>query len=257
MDMASSHRIQAEGGVRALSTVLRTLELLELFAGATRPLRLAEVAQASGLSRATAYQRLFTLTSAGFLEQDDSGGYRLSMYAVRLAAAALDQADLGTRAEPVLHRLSAELGETVSLAILDRGRPCIVARVECDSLLRAVQEIGTTLDLAGSASGRVLVAFADDATLDRLKAGPEPLPDPGILDAVRRDGWALSSGYTQSGVVGFATPVPGARGGCRAALSLVLPEQRFDLDAVKGPMLAAAAEIAALLQGRLDARETS
>ncbi|RVV99228.1 IclR family transcriptional regulator [Mesobaculum littorinae] len=253
MDNKYSNKIQpdkaANRGVRPLSTVLKTLDLLALFAASRRPLRLSEVTAATGLSRATAYQRLLTLLEAGMLEQDDGGSYRLSMYSVRLAAAALDQADIGARAEPVLHRLCETLGETVSLAILDRGRPCIVARVESDSLLRAVQEIGTMLDLEGSASGRVLTAFADAATLQRLQDGTVPLAPPDVLAQVRADGWAVSSGYTHSGVVGFAAPVADPRGGCAAALSLVQPDQRFDLDHVRGPVLAAAAEISAMLRG--------
>lgn len=250
MDAGYSDRIQAQGGVRPLSTALRTLDLLEQFAASTRPLRLGEVAEAGGLSRATAYQRLLTLIEAGFLEQDDMGGYRLSMYPVRLAAAAMDQADLGARAEPMLQQLCARLGETVSLAILDRGRPCIIARAESNSLLRAVQEIGTVMDLAGSASGRVLVAFADEATLKRLRQGPYPLADAQILAETRAQGWALSSGYTGQGVRAIAAPVFDPRGVCRGAVSLVMPETRFDLARLIEPTIAAAREIGSLYLAR-------
>lgn len=250
MENTYSHRIQEEAsGVRPLSTVLRTLEVMDFFARQTRPQKLADIATALGLSRPTAYQRLFTLVEAGWLEQDDIGRYRVSMLAARLATAAMDQADLGVRADPALARLVAAVHETASLSVLDRGQPCIVSRVESDSLLRADQKLGTFMALDGSASGRVLTAFADEATLTRLREGPYPMADEALLADVRARGYAVSSGYSQSGVKAFAAPVYDLQGRCRAAVSVVVPEIRFDLDRFCQPVLDAAAEITRILQG--------
>jgi Transcriptional regulator len=250
MENTYSHRIQEEAsGVRPLSTVLRTLEVMNFLAHQTRPQKLAEIATALGLSRPTAYQRLFTLVEAGWLEQDDVGRYRVSMLAARMATAAMDQADLGVRADPALARLVAAVHETASLSMLDRGQPCIVSRVETDSLLRADQKLGTFMALDGSASGRVLTAFADEATLTLLRQGAHPMADEAVLADVRARGYALSSGYTHSGVKGFAAPVYDLQGRCRAAVSVVVPEIRFDLDRFRQPVLDAAAEISRILQG--------
>ena len=212
-------------------------------------MRLPEVARAMELSRPTAYQRLLTLVEAGWIEQDEQGRYRLSMHVCRLAAAALDQADLGTRVMPVLEALVGEVKETASVAVLDRGLPCIVSRVESDSVLRAEQKIGTTMSLEGSASGRILTAFADEATLRRLQESGEALPSEEILAAAREDGYALSSGYTQVGVRAIAAPVFDVHGRCTATVSLVMPETRFDLDRFREPLLRAAREITRLQQG--------
>lgn len=239
-------------GVRPLSTALKTLDVLTFFSSQGAPVRLADVASGLNLSRATAYQRLLTLVEAGWLDQDANGSYRLTMFATRLAAAALEQADLGTRVEPALGRLVGQINETVSLAVMDRGLPCIVARVEANTLVRAVQQIGTQMSLDGSASGRVLCAFADEHTLDRLREGDHPLPSDDTMQKVRGNGYALSSGYTHSGVVGLAVPVFDAHHRVTAAVSLVQPESRFDLAATKTPMIEAAAEISALLQGIKD-----
>lgn len=252
MDSKYSNKIQEGGaGVRPLSTVLRTLEILDFFATQSRPQKLSDISSHMGLSRATAYQRLLTLVSAGWLEQDDVGRYRLSMLATRLATAALEQADLGVRSDPALSRLVGQVGETASLAVLDRGLPCIVARVESDSLLRADQKIGTFMALDGSASGRVLVAFADDATLERFRNGDHPMPSEDILREVRDKGYAVSSGYTHSGAKGFAAPVYDIHQRCVAAVSLIVPEMRFDLDRFREPVLEAASEISRILQGKI------
>ncbi|WP_051469742.1 IclR family transcriptional regulator [Chelativorans sp. J32] len=249
MDTVYSDRIQPEGGVRPLSTALKTLAVLDVFAGSARGMRLPEIARAMGLSRPTAYQRLLTLVEAGWIEQDEEGRYRLSMHVCRLAAAALEQADLGSRVQPILEALVHEVKETASLAVLDRGVPCIVSRVESDSLLRAEQKVGTTMSLEGSASGRILTAFADEGTLRRLQESGRPLASEEVLAAARADGYALSSGYTHTGVRGIAAPVFDIQGRCTATLSLVMPETRFKLEAIREPLLRAAEKITKMQQG--------
>jgi DNA-binding IclR family transcriptional regulator len=249
MDTMYSDRISPEGGVRPLSTALKTIAVMEILAQSPRGMRLQEVATSLGLSRPTAYQRLLTLTEAGLIEQDEQSRYRLSMHLCRFAAAALEQADLGTRVLPILQELVHAVKETASLAVLDRGLPCIVSRIESESVLRAQQKIGTTMSLEGSASGRILTAFADDTTMRRLKENGEELASDEIIAAARRDGYALSSGYTQAGVRAIAAPVFDLHGRCAATLSLVMPETRFKLETFKAPLLRAADEITKLQQG--------
>lgn len=225
------------------------MAVLDGLAKSPRGMRLPEIARAMDLSRATAYQRLLTLVEAGWVEQDEQSRYRLSMHVCRLAAAALEQADLGARVMPVLEALVHEVKETASLAALDRGLPCIVSRVDSDSVLRAEQKIGTTMSLEGSASGRILTAFADEATLQRLRDSGEAFASEEILAAARRDGYALSSGYTQVGVRAIAAPVFDVHGKCTATVSLVMPEMRFDLERVRAPLLKAAEQITRLQRG--------
>lgn len=253
METQYSNRIPSatseDRGVRPLSTALKTIELLSIFATSGRPLRMTDVADAAGLSRPTCYQRLLTLVETGLIEQDAEGRYRLSMYCVRLAGAALEQASLGTRSEPVLRRLVAETGETATLATLERGLPCIVARAETDNLLRAEQQIGTFMSLEGSASGRVLMAFAAPELLARMRADGADLPSEDILAATRENGYAISSGYTNTGVKAIAAPVFDAQGRCIATLSFVSPETRFNLDTLLPPLLQGGRDLNLLLQG--------
>lgn len=252
MDTSYSNRIQegVEGGVRPLSTVLKTLALLDLLGQSTRGMRLQEVANAAGLSRATAYQRLLTLMEAGFLEQDDEMRYRLSMHCVRLSAAALEQADLGVRVRPHLQALVDRVKETASLAVLERGLPCIVSRVESEALLRAEQKIGTTMSLEGSASGRVLTAFCAPSVKQKLIASGELLASDDILDEVRQKRYAISSGYTHSGVTAIAAPIFDHEEKCVATVSLVIPDTRFSLEAFRDPLIETAEALSTVLQGR-------
>ena len=201
------------------------------------------------LSRPTAYQRLLTLIEAGWVEQDPEMRYRLSMHACRIAASALEHANLGARVQPLLEMLVHRVKETASLAVLDRGAPCIISRVESESVLKAEQKIGTTMSLDGSASGRILTAFADEVTLARLLESGQALASAEILDASRRDGYAISNGYTGSGVIAIAAPIFDHRGRCTSSISLVMPQLRFDLEAFREPLLETAQTITKMQQG--------
>jgi DNA-binding IclR family transcriptional regulator len=225
------------------------MTVLDVLASSVRGMKLPEVAAAMELSRPTAYQRLLTLVEAGWVEQDHEMRYRLSMHSCRLAAAALEQADLGARIQPILEMLVSRVKETASLAVLDRGVPCIVSRVESKSVLRAEQKIGTTMSLEGSASGRILTAFADEATLERLKQSGEPLAAADLLDEAREKGYAVSSGYTHTGVVAIAAPIFDIHKKCLSTVSLVMPETRFELEAFREPLLDAARTITNMQQG--------
>ena len=115
--------------------------------------------------------------------------------------------------------------------------------------VRAELHVGAMLDLSESASGRVLVAFADAPTLERLRESGVPLPGEKLLAQVRRERFAASSGNSFTGVRGSAVPIFDASGACTAALSLVGPLPRFNVERTRAPLLRAAAAIDDYIRG--------
>ena len=240
----------SEGGVKPLASATKVLALLDVMANRRGAVGPAELAAELNEGRATIYQRLLTLVVAGWVEAVQDGRYRLTLRAARIARAATEQAGLGDRAMRILEALVAKTQETASLAVLEGRAPCIVQRVEPAGILRAELRVGASMSLSGSASGRVLAAFADAPTLDRLRSIGADLPPPEILEDVRRTGLASSSGYMILGIRAAAVPVTDGEGRCVAALSLVGPETRFDPDAWFVPLKHAAARLTAMLEGR-------
>ena len=53
-------------GVRPLSSVLKTLQVLDTLGAESRAMRVTDVAQATGMSRATAHQKLITLVPVSY-----------------------------------------------------------------------------------------------------------------------------------------------------------------------------------------------
>lgn len=234
--------------VRALSTAVKTLAVLDFLGTRDRALRLSEIAAELGGGRSTIYQRLVTLIEAGWVEQMEDGCFRLTMRAMRIAGAALEQADLGDRALGVLREVVAQVGETASLAVIQNRTAIIIQRVELGGAVQARARLGATMSLSNSASGRVLIAFAESSEVEALREASVELPKEDVLREVRRRGLGVVARHIE--VEAVAAPVFDHRQRCVAAVSLVGPRGRFDVDRMAAPVLAAADNLSLMLGGQ-------
>ncbi len=236
--------------VKPLTTAIKCFDLLEMIAELKAPVRLAELARLCGESRATTYQRLFTLTTTGWLDRLPDDTYRLSMRACRIANAAMEQAGFGERALPILQRLTEETGETSSLVAVEDGRLVIVQRVEARTVLRADLRIGTELSYIDSASGKIWLAFGPEQLVEQHSETLGAALPSRELKSVRTKGHAIGGGGTSlPGIAVIAAPVLDEAQHCIASLSLAGPEARFDAEALRNPLLTAAQELAATFSG--------
>lgn len=232
---------------RPLTTVLKCFHALETVAAQPGPIRISELGRLLGETRATTYQRLLTLTEAGWLERLPDGSYRLSMRACRIANAALEQAGLGERARPVLNDLATSTGESCSLVMLENTRAVIAQHVVSPDRVRADPGIGASLSFKDSASGKIWLAFGPENLARRLTDLGEETAPPSEIAKVKADGVAVGGGgETLQGISVVAVPVLDRSGQCLASLSLVSPEFRFELEKLLVPLRAAAARISAL-----------
>ena len=110
------------------------------------------------MSRATAHQKLITLVHAGWVEQIDSGAYRLALHATRMGLAALSQASLGERIMPFLQSLVDGIRRD-RIDRRDRRRRMLHRAARGVRKEFSAPSCGSDrlLDMEQSASGRVLV----------------------------------------------------------------------------------------------------
>ena len=182
---------------RLLGSAMKCLALLDALASEAGPAGVSELARRTNTARGTTYQRLQTLVAAGWVEAVGEGKYRLTLRALIVGNAVLEQADLGSRILPTLTALAARTGETSSLAVLDHDSAMIIQRVASDRALKADIKTGTRMPLDTSASGRVL----DRLLRGGRRRGGAPLRRD---DAVARD----RRGGAASGVRVAARRVP-------------------------------------------------
>jgi DNA-binding IclR family transcriptional regulator len=233
---------------RLLGSAMKCLSLLDALAEQPGPVGVSELARRLDRRRGTVHQQLLTLVAAGWVEPVDGGRYRLSLHSLMIGYAVLEQADLGSRILPTLTTLSAQTGETASVAVLDHDAALIVQRVAADRALKADIKPGTRMPLATSASGRALLACATADELDALAAAGQALPPGDLLDRARRSGHASQVDEYVEGMASIAVPIRETKLG-PIAVAVTAPSGRYDEDQALGALKTAAAEIGLLLRG--------
>jgi DNA-binding IclR family transcriptional regulator len=213
---------------RPLSSALKIFALLDAIADSPGTVQASELARRIDSTRAAVHQQLVTLVEAGWVEQLGDRSYRLTMHAARVGQAALTQAGIGERVRPVMEALVTEVREAVSLAVIDDNAARIIDRAEPDRAVRVNTRWESRMPIKRSALGKVLVAHAGEALLERLEASGVELPDEAERSAIRDAGHAFSSGNWPDDVRAVAAPLFDFTGACVAALSLSAPEARFD-----------------------------
>ena len=141
----------------------RGLSVIEAFGRGHHSLSVADVAERTGLDRAVTRRLLLTLVELGFASADGRR-FELTSRVLKLGYSFLAASGLDTTLRPYLDALSAEIGESVSVSVLEEGDAVIVARSERPSHRVAFAvTMGMRLPAFASASGRVLLsALADD-----------------------------------------------------------------------------------------------
>jgi len=233
---------------RLLGSATRCLALLDALAAAPGPAGVSELARRTGTARGTTHQRLQTLVAAGWAEPVGDGKYRLTLRALVVGQAVLEQADLGSRILPTLTSIAARTGETSSLAVLDQASAMIIQRVASDRELKADIKAGTRMPLDTSASGRVLVAFSSDGEIDAARRSGVPMPAPEIIHEARRRGFASQHDEYFPGMCSIAVPIHSTKLGL-IALAITAPSARYEQAAALHALEAGAKEITLLLRG--------
>jgi DNA-binding IclR family transcriptional regulator len=237
-------------GVRTLSSATRAFSLIDAIAASPRPIRPPALSATLGWSRATLHQHLVTAVNAGWIEQTESGAYRLSMRVASIGRAAMEQAGLGRRVLPMMRELSDELREATFLAVLSGDSADITERVEPRRLIRADFNGDSRWPLNISASGKIFCAFMDAANLADLESRGVALPSSAEIARVRVNGYAVSTTTDEDDeTIAIAVAITDDRGECLAALGILAPSERVELDAVVTSLRATAERIHRTLHG--------
>jgi IclR family transcriptional regulator, acetate operon repressor len=167
----SKESLRASGQVQSLS---RALKLLNALAVHPQGLSLSEVAGHVGLPNSTAHRLLTTLQNERYVRfEAERSVWLIGVQAFCVGAAFVRSRDLVTIARPYMRRLMEQSGETVNLAIADRGEVIYIAQVETQKMMRAIAGPGGRAPMHCSGVGKALLAVADQATADKLMSSME------------------------------------------------------------------------------------
>jgi DNA-binding IclR family transcriptional regulator len=222
-----------------LQTVDRALRLLLLFEEVDQEYRVGEMAAMLGVDKSIASRLAATLANRGFLERaPDSEAFRIGPELGRLGVLSVGSShNLIELARRPMENLAAETAETVNLARLEDGKVVNIGQVDGAHLVGVGDWTGWKTEPHSTANGKVLLAFAENASEGlSLQAPLEAFTEQTItnvedlrseLDRVRSEGWASTLGELEDGFNGAAVPVSDAFGRCLASLSVSGPVYRM------------------------------
>jgi DNA-binding IclR family transcriptional regulator len=243
----------------------RTLDVLELLAGAPDGLALSTIAVELALPKSVAHRLLAGLVERGFVQQNaDTQHYALTLKLAALGFRHLAATRIEEVCQPVLNRLAADSGELARLAVVAGDKLTWVAKAQgALSGLRYDADAGRDAVLHATAVGKVwLASLAEEAALaivartnfaEYPHVGPRAARTQGALRQQLRDtrkrgyGEAVEEG--EPGVAAIAAAIrasnaPGAP--VVATLSIAGPLARMSAarrNALRAPLLSAAAEL--------------
>lgn len=208
------------------------LKVIEAF-NADRPrLSIAEAAASSGLDRATTRRCLLTLAETGYADYDGKF-FTLTPRVLRLGTGCLAAMPLPRIVQPVLDRLSQEIGESTSVSILDETEIVYVARAAQRRVMSIALMPGSRLPAYCTSMGRVLLAALEPAEARRLleastrvrRTDRTMIDIEALMDAlaeVRKQGFAVNDQEVEIGLRSIAVPLETVRGQTVAALNVGL-----------------------------------
>ncbi len=219
-----------------LNTLANGLEVLEVLVG--RELTLRELAESVELPRQTVYRIVYTLMETGWVDRDiATDAYRLSPNLWSLGTRSFGHDELRKAFAPDVRSLSEEWGETVHLAVYDRGHVVYIGKEEGTHPIRSYTELGGRSPAYCVATGKVLLAAQGVLEWDRVvKSGLEKYTEATItsranliseLEKVRAEGFAVNQGEWREGVGGIAVPILSPAGETIAGMGFSGPSDRI------------------------------
>jgi IclR family pca regulon transcriptional regulator len=228
-----------------MMSLARGLAVMRALADEGPRLSIGDVARITKVSRPAAGRCLHTLEVLGYASPAN-GGFELTPMVMSLAsnylAAAPSQFGVGAIAhiaQPVLERVSKQLNESASLAVLDDDDIVYLARAAAQRILSVELAVGSRLPAACTSMGRVLLAHLSDDLraryLSRVKLHPYTphtiVNKPRLraeLDKVRAQGYAIVDQELEIGLRSVAVPVRRPDGAVVAAVNAGVHVARAD-----------------------------
>ena len=216
------------------------LKVIEAFDQERSRLSIAEVADATGLTRAAARRYLITLTHLGYMRHENKL-FSLTPAVLRLGQSYLHSARLPRIAQPSLYRLAYSLGEAASVGVLDHDQLVCVAAVSAGQLVSATLQPGTRVPAYCTANGRMLLASLPQEQIERFldRAEPEQITQHTIVNKerlaleiarARAQGHALVDQELELGLRTVAVPLRNFRGEVVAAMNVSVHAGRLPVE---------------------------
>jgi DNA-binding IclR family transcriptional regulator len=173
--------------------------------------RLADIAAATGLPKATVHRILRVMVERGLALPTGDGAYVSGPRLLAIAGRVMHRLDLPAQVRPYLDELQRRTGRTVHLALLSGDEAVYVAKVESEKPYRLASRVGMSLHLHCTSIGKAMLAAMTDEQVAGIaaRAGlprrtPKTITEVDALlaevAATRARGWAEDHEENEAGV---------------------------------------------------------
>ncbi|MDC3412125.1 IclR family transcriptional regulator [Aquibacillus sp. 3ASR75-11] len=203
-------------------SVIKALQLLNLFTEDTPELSLKQIAEEAKMPKPTAYRLLSALEQCHFLiktkETEHDSRYRLGLKLLELGNLVSEQLELRHIALPYMQRLAEDINEVVHLVITNQNEATYIEKVDSPRALRLYTRIGKSSPLYLGSGPKLLLAYlpeerqeqvleettfyklTDNSPSDKRELKKE-------LEVIREQGYAYSVGEQDLDTTGISYPI--------------------------------------------------
>jgi DNA-binding IclR family transcriptional regulator len=231
------HRGREKNFVAVTQRIFSVLEALsqQLKAGAP----LDEITQITGLAKTTVFRLLYSMVKLGYVEQDPATSlYTLSGKFFELGRNALPYQRLSVLAKPLMQSLLLTFGESVNLAVPQRGVAMYILVQESPKAHRVAAQVGSYSALHCTSVGKAIAAYMPPDKLEEaLVSQGMPAMTPATittrsrleeeLERVRQEGVAVDNEENIQGIICVGGPIFASDGKAIGALSISGPAVRM------------------------------
>ena len=215
-----------------VDSVIKALEILDCFNRQETDLSLKQLCNKTGLYKSRVHRLCATLLESGYLVRSSWTNYRLGPKLLSLGKTYEQANSLKSVAQSQMRSLCRQTGESTALFILNQSKCICVGREVSDARLIFTINEGDTMDLAPTAAGRVLLAYASPEFQSEVLTHPELIKSSHIdvekeLYSIRKNGYGFNEQELETGISALAAPVFNYADKVIAALAIVGPDQRF------------------------------
>jgi DNA-binding IclR family transcriptional regulator len=221
------------------------IAILDSFSIETPALGVREAARRTGMSSSAAGRIMQAMRDLGVLNQDiKTLQYSLGSRVLTWSGVYSATLDIRNISLPSLQKLHRETQETISLYVLEGNERVCVERIESSQNVRIVARVGRRLPLYAGSAGKVFLAFMPEDRRDEILSSielvaltPKTITNPEVLinelEAIRMQGFAVSSGEWLLDAAGVATPIFDQNNEIAAVLTISGPAQRFTSEKIR------------------------
>jgi DNA-binding IclR family transcriptional regulator len=234
---------EARQGPRRIQAVDHAIDVLECLARHGAPVGVSDLTRQLKLSKATVHHMLGTLEARGLVMREPGLPlYRLGWRLYELGSCVVRSVDVARVARPFLDELAQSTGESVLLGILDEDSVLYLDRGDAPNGFHMVATAGRRSPLHATASGKLLLAFANPELVERYLAGElqsytqDTVTDPVTLrdqlEGIRACGFATCWQERELGLCSVAVGLRNHTLETVASLTLAAPAGRLTVENV-------------------------